>query len=310
MIKIITAINNPKIIDKIREEQGIEVISNDIIYQEGIFEILEKYKEIHYIIISEKIYGNLLIEELIEKINEKNKQIKIILQQNSNEKRTDNKHIYKIINEKTEIKNLIKILKNEKVEEKKQESQKIITILGTRGIGKSIFATILAKTIAKNEKILILDLNRNISAINRIKSKNRINKNIEIKTKEINFNGDYKYIIIDTYTLNRKIIENTDIYIFLLGGNIIEIKKAKKLLKLYTTKYRIKNIKLVINKYTEKSIDYEIIKNIFNEYKTIGKINYSQDYDLLINKKVKRIKKDIKREYNSIIKKIKSKDGK
>ena len=42
MIKIITAINNPKINEELNNEKDIQVIGKDILYKEGILEILEK----------------------------------------------------------------------------------------------------------------------------------------------------------------------------------------------------------------------------------------------------------------------------
>lgn len=305
MIKIITAVNNQKINEKLKEDKEIEIISNDIIYQEGIFEILEKYKEIDYIIISKKIYGNIQIEELIKTIKEKNKKIKIILLVD-NQERINSKGTYRVVDTNIDTKNLIKIIKNQKIEEKR-ENQKVITIIGTGGIGKSIFSIILAKTIEKTEKILIMDFNRNISSICEQKLKDKISKNIDIKTKPINIEKNYKYIIIDTNIITNKIIENTDIFIFLLGGNLIEIKKAKKQLRTYTNIINKDKIKLIVNKYTKNSIDYKVIKNIFSNYKVIGKIEYSKKYDVLINKKARTINKEIKKQYSPIIKQIKGK---
>lgn len=305
MIKIITAVNNQKINEKLKEDKEIEIISNDIIYQEGIFEILEKYKEIDYIIISKKIYGNIQIEELIKTIKEKNKKIKIILLVD-NQERINSKGTYRVVDTNIDTKNLIKIIKNQKIEEKR-ENQKVITIIGTGGIGKSIFSIILAKTIEKTEKILIMDFNRNISSICEQKLKDKISKNIDIKTKPINIEKNYKYIIIDTNIITNKIIENTDIFIFLLGGNLIEIKKAKKQLRTYTNIINKDKIKLIVNKYTKNSIDYKVIKNIFSNYKVIGKIEYSKKYDVLINKRARTINKEIKKQYSLIIKQIKGK---
>jgi len=301
MIKVITAMNNPKINIELNKIEEIKILAKDIIYQEGIFEILEKYKEIDYIIISEKIYGHLKIEELINKIKQKNNKIKVILFLENSEEKINNKKIYKIINKKIEINNLVKILKNENIEEVKQkENQKVITIIGTRGIGKSIFSIILATILSKNEKILLNDFSNTIYLIN-----NKINKNLDIKKEKNNYSENYKYIIIDTNFLNKEIIEKTNLFLFLLGGNLLEIKKAEKLLKIYSEKNKIKNVKLIINKYTDNCIDYEIIKNIFNNYKIIGKINYNEKYDLLINKKIKKINKEIKRDYIQLIKKMK-----
>ena len=63
MKKIITAINNPIINEKLKKEK-IEVIGKDIQYKEGILEILENNKEINFILIDEKLPGEIKNDEL------------------------------------------------------------------------------------------------------------------------------------------------------------------------------------------------------------------------------------------------------
>ncbi len=298
MIKIITAMNNPELNEKLKKEENIEILANDICYDDGIFEIIEKYKKIDFLLISKKIYTNNKIEEMINIIKEKNNKIKIILFVEKNYEKIINKNIYKIVDEKIELKNLIKIIKDENYIETK-ENKKIITILGTRGIGKTTFSLILAKTITKMEKILILTLN----AKSFIDYK-KINKNIYLNTRGVNFNQGYKYIFVETDIITKPILENTNLFIFLIGGNLIEIQKAKELLEIYSKK--IKNIKIIVNKYTEESLDMGILKNIFNDYEIIGKINYNAKYDLIANKKIRKINKEIRQDYNLIIRKIKN----
>ena len=46
--KVITAINNPILNDKLLNCKNIEVLKNDIQYKEGILEILELEKNIRY----------------------------------------------------------------------------------------------------------------------------------------------------------------------------------------------------------------------------------------------------------------------
>ena len=112
-------------------------------------------------------------------------------------------------------------------------------------------------------------------------------KNILEELKE-----NYDYIIIDNsaecfFEYTKNIIINSDINIFLFESNLIEIKEAKRLLEIY-------------NKYSVKD---KIIKNIFNEYKILGKINFNEKYNLLINKNYKQnklVKKEIKKEYEKI----------
>ena len=67
MKKVILAINNKKIIQKIKQNKEVEIINN-VQYREGILEILDKEKNISKIYIEEKIPGIISIEKLIEKI--------------------------------------------------------------------------------------------------------------------------------------------------------------------------------------------------------------------------------------------------
>ena len=46
MKNIITAINNPELNNEIKKEKNLKIINKDIIYKEGIIEILEEKKEI------------------------------------------------------------------------------------------------------------------------------------------------------------------------------------------------------------------------------------------------------------------------
>ena len=77
MKKIITAINNPIINEKLKKEK-INIIGKDIQYKEGILEILENNKEINLILINENLPGEIENEELISKIKKINKNIEII----------------------------------------------------------------------------------------------------------------------------------------------------------------------------------------------------------------------------------------
>lgn len=53
MKKVITALGNPILNEKLRKEENITVLANDIQYQEGIIEILEKEENIDFLILSE-----------------------------------------------------------------------------------------------------------------------------------------------------------------------------------------------------------------------------------------------------------------
>ena len=404
MKKIITALGNPNLSEKIKKYKNIEILTKDIQYQEGIFEVLEKEKNIDFLILSENLLGKNKIENLIKKIKEKNNKLKIILvMENKNENIENilyfngvNKIFYnneKIINiikyienkneeKNTEIKNELENLKKlliknniyledekeikennkEKVINKKikKENTKVISIAGTGGIGKSIITLNLASILKENnQKILIIDfdiLNKSLHTIlgvneyskkirNKLQKNNLINNKIDIKELIIKINKkvdlisginlifDSKYkissekikfiieelkeyydlIIIDTssecfldYTKN--ILKESDIILFLLEANLVEIKKAKNLLKIYNKNWKIneEKIKLIINKYNEESVDEKIIKNIFSEYKILGKIKFNKKYNNLINKNFEEniYTKNIKKDYKKITEKI------
>ena len=404
MKKIITALGNPNLSEKIKKYKNIEILTKDIQYQEGIFEVLEKEKNIDFLILSENLLGKNKIENLIKKIKEKNNKLKIILvMENKNENIENilyfngvNKIFYnneKIINiikyienkneeKNTEIKNELENLKQlliknniyledekeikennkEKVINKKikKENTKVISIAGTGGIGKSIITLNLASILKENnQKILIIDfdiLNKSLHTIlgvneyskkirNKLQKNNLINNKIDIKELIIKINKkvdlisginlifDSKYkissekikfiieelkeyydlIIIDTssecfldYTKN--ILKESDIILFLLEANLVEIKKAKNLLKIYNKNWKIneEKIKLIINKYNEESVDEKIIKNIFSEYKILGKIKFNKKYNNLINKNFEEniYTKNIKKDYKKITEKI------
>ena len=404
MKKIITALGNYLLNDKLLEQKEFQVISRDIQYQEGIFEIIEKNNNIDYLILSEILPGENNILELVEKIKEQDKYIKIIIILENKNEELENKLYLKNINKiyydnQIEIDEIINYLKNESknenekikdeieklkkiliennilieenklknnellktnIKENNTKNKKVISIAGTGGVGKSVVTLNLSNYFkSQKEKVLIIDfdiLNNSLHTLLGVseyskKIKNKIQKNDLIQNKinvkdliikinkkvdlisGINLLFDSKYkisnerinsiinelkiyydiIIIDTssecfldYTKN--ILNKSDNIIFLLESNLIEVKKANNLLKIYTETWKIKKekIDIIINKYNENSIDDKIIKNIFSEYKILGKIKLNKKYNILINKNYKEniINNDIKKEYKKISEKI------
>ena len=130
MKKVITAIGNPKLNEKLKQEENIEIIGTDIQYQEGIFELLEKEKDIQILIISEFIQGEIPIEKIITKIISINNNIKIIVilenKKEELEKRLLTKGVNKIIyNDEIEIQDLIYLVNQLENNESKKIKQEI-----------------------------------------------------------------------------------------------------------------------------------------------------------------------------------------
>lgn len=409
MKNIVTALGNPILNEKLLKEKDLRVLTKDIQYQDGIFEILEKKEEIDFLFLSELLPGENKIEKLVEKIKEKNHIIKIIVILENKKEELENilyaKGVIKIYyNNEVKIEEIISYIKNDntnenekiKIEienlkeiliknninlepkkeinnfseeetkikliktEKINKQGKIISVTGTGGVGKSIVTLNLANIIKESqEKILIIDfdiLNNSLHTILGVnkypqKIKNKLQKNDLINNK-ININDliikinkkvdlisginllfDSKYkissekiqdileelkrqyntIIIDTssecfFDYTKNIIRHSDLILFLLESNLIEIKKANNLLKIYQEKWKIEaeKINIIINKYNENAIDDSILKDIFSQYKIVGKIKFNKKYNILINKNFEgnSVTKNIKNEYKKITNKI------
>ncbi|NLC88379.1 MAG: AAA family ATPase, partial [Clostridiaceae bacterium] len=193
------------------------------------------------------------------------------------------------------------------------------TILGVNKYPQKIKNKLQKNDLIQNKlniKELIIKINKKVDLISGINL--LFDSKYKISSEKVKFILEelkeyYDYIIIDTssecfFDYTKNIINNSDNVLFLLEGNLIEIKKAKKLLEMYEENWNIKKekINLIINKYNEESIDDNIIKNIFSEYKILGKIKFNKKYNILINKnlKTKSINNDIKNEYEKITNKI------
>lgn len=135
MKKIITALGNENVNDKLKEYKNIKVIMRDIQYKEGIIEILEKQNEIDYIILSEILPGEIEIENLINKIKEINNKINIILilekeNEDLENKIKINKKINIFYNNQIKIKELAElIISKNNNEDLKKEIQKLNKII-------------------------------------------------------------------------------------------------------------------------------------------------------------------------------------
>lgn len=379
MKKIITALGNQVLNNELKKINEFEIVANDLQYKEAIIELLEINKNVNYIILSGILPGNITLTDLITKIKIINNNIEIILLLEKTEKEIEKKlKEQKIKNvlyiDNVKINDIIKILKNKKINNKTKIPQeenikneinrkikinnnikkqiktecKVISVLGSNGVGKSIYSVCMSNYLNnKKNKILIIDfdiLNNSIHTILGISKYNKkknnkkiindciinVDNNISVLTgeniikkykKNINYivklleilKEKYDYIIIDTsaecfFDINKTIINKSDINIFLLEANLLEITKATKLLEIYNKNWNIdeRKIKIVINKYNKNAISMNIIKKLFSDYEIIGKLEMSNIYNNIINKNNKIIFKNYKNnnEYKKINEKI------
>lgn len=303
MNKIVTAIGNKNINLKLKQEEKIEVIGEDIQYEDGILELLEKEININFLIISEEIVKKNKIINLIEEIKIINKYIKIILILENKDEELENilfgKGIYKIIyNNQMTITDLIKILN--KKDDEDELKKEIIN---------------LRKLIMENSQ------KNNLNKIN-----NKINLN--------NFKNKFTEKIYKIKnTEKNKIINNEIISISGpsgVGKSIISVNLAKALSykqdKILLMDFDILNNSLYtilgVKNYPqniEKNTDIGMMKNVdkinineFNVENFIIKINKKIDLisitDLLFYKerkvdiiKIEKIINKLKQKYNTII---------
>lgn len=301
MKKIITALGNEFINNELKKEKNINIILNDIQYKEGIIEILEEQSEIDHIILNNKLQGEIKIEDLIKQIYIINKNIKLIICIENNEKEIEEylkyKNIYKIIyldkNNEINIKKIIEIINNEnnnliKINEKNKNEIKKEKIKQKNINNKILSIKKLIKNIINNYLIKVLKINKiNSKKLfqNKIKNKTicitgppEVGKTIiSINLAKINIYKNNKILIIDTDFFNNSIslilgIKNNlkinnqkdiqnNINNIFEFFNIIKINKKMDLLILKKEKLQENNNLIFINKILEK---INSLKEIYN----------------------------------------------
>ena len=320
MKKVILAINNKKIIQKIKQNKEIEIINN-VQYREGILEILDKEKNISNIYIEEKIPGIISIEKLIEKIKIINKKINIIIFLEKEElekinklKKLEIKNIYiknkLIINEKKKINNN-KLLKNKKTnnklnnkikdkkiinkktKEKNIKNNKIIFIYGNKKTGKTTIANLILIYLLKlNKKILLININKKIeNNYLKIFSNYNIKEEKKIKNKNNNKNKIYKFEIKINSNMTFLPIINQKIIYSEIKSFLLKCSKKYDYILVdsgNTGNYKIKQIIMQTSNVKIKVIDPNTlgIKDIEGniEIKKVEKQNNNSSLHIIYNK--------------------------
>ena len=348
--KIITALGDNRLNHNLRENYSIEVIGNDIPYQDGVLDTLKGNSEIEILLLSESLIGEYDIKSFINQIFQVNKKLDIIFfmeRENENfQRQLEKKGISKFYIEdeydteeianqilETPVRNNFNIeveeLKNIITKTKKRnffKTSKVLAIAGNYGSGKSLITALLGKTSKKlGIKTIIIDfdiINSSINTIFRVKKyKNyedkgdiecfitHISSNLDVfcgidllftEENKINFEKvshliddlkeQYDLILIDssseTHLKFMKVVYATvDKILFLLEPNLLEIKKAERLLEIYVEDWEIsqRKIEILLNKVNVNSVDQDIIKEIFNRFNIVGNIRFSLKFTELAN---------------------------
>ena len=171
------------------------------------------------------------------------------------------------------------------------------TIMGVKNYDAKIKRKIKSNDLITNKNILnksILHTNLKIDllpAMNIILDPNYKLSNIKMKNIIDELKDIYDLIIIDTssdtfFDYTREMINCSNKAIFISGANILEVRKSERLLDIYNKDWNIENekINIVFNKCTKKSLDDNLLREIFNKYNILGKIQLSDYYDLVVNK--------------------------
>ena len=171
------------------------------------------------------------------------------------------------------------------------------TIMGIKNYDAKIKRKIKSNDLITNKNILnksILHTNLKIDllpAMNIILDPNYKLSNMKMRNIIEELKNIYDLIIIDTssetfFDYTREMINCSNKAIFISGANILEVRKSERLLDIYNKDWNIENekINIVFNKCTKKSLDDNLLREIFNKYNILGKIQLSDYYDLVVNK--------------------------
>lgn len=257
MKKVLLAINDKKLIKKIKENKNINLVNNNLQYREAILEILEKNKNIDFILINENLPGLISIEKLIKKIKIINNKINIIFFLEKYD--INKKNRLKVLNinniyydKKININKILNLINknNYKIENKinnnkikKNKKNKIITIMGKKKTGKTtIINLLLIYLLEKNKKILLINLNKKIenNYFDLIRKKYHKIKNSKNNFLNNNSNKKMKNIFS-----NLEIKINNNLIFLYNFQNIFQGNNSNSILE-YFNKYYIKKYDYIL----------------------------------------------------------------
>ena len=306
MKKIITAMGNPNLNQKLKKENIFEMMAEDIQYQEGILEFLEENNNIDFVILSELLPGNMEIKKLIEKIKLINQNIKIILFLEKKNEELENylyaKGIFKIFyHNQIEVKEIIELMQNNSknsTQEIKKEIDELKKLLLEKNKKENKMNLFFKNNIENNEKNN--EKNNAKNHKNKI-IKNNAEKNSKNQRKEIICVSGTSGVGKSIFSINlAKSFMNEQNKILIIDFDILN-NSLHTILGIKKYPEKIKN-KIKNNNLLSQIKIEELIIKINSKIDLISGINLLFDSKYQISSaKIKNILLKLKEKYNLII---------
>lgn len=286
IIKILVALNNKKIKDKLDLRYKDKVYNYDFVYKEDIISYIEKYNNNYIILTRLDLSGNMNYLEYIRKIKKINTKNRIIIIIDKLEKEIkeflfanevfniiegneiDMEVIYKQINTENKI-----VYKTVYKKSNNSDDKRKITVFGSNGSGKSFISSLMANSIAKKTKkrVVLVSFDDKNSCLDIINNINCFNFDIKHFFTGEDMNYDYisKSISQSNVCKNLWLI-NSDIK---LTDNRLKISKSQMQNLTFYLESRFDYVIFDLPNYTLNS-NYKILMDIVDEIIFVTSPNY------------------------------------
>ncbi len=286
IIKILVALNNKEIKDKLDLRYKDKVYNYDFVYKEDVISYIEKYNNNYIILTRLDLSGNMNYIEYIrklKKINTKNRIIIIIdkLEKDIKEflfanevfniiegNEIDMEVIYKQIN--TENKIVYKTVYKKTIN---SDDKRKITVFGCNGSGKSFISSLIANSIAKKTKrrVILVSFDDKNSCLDIINNINCFNFDIKqfFTGEEMNYDYISKCITQSSICKNLWFM-NSDIKLI---DNRLKLNKSQMQNLTFYLESRFDYVVFDLPNYTLNS-DYKILMDIANDIIFVTTPNY------------------------------------
>lgn len=286
IIKILVALNNKKIKDKLDLRYKDKVYNYDFVYKEDIISYIEKYNNNYIILTRLDLSGNMNYLEYIRKIKKINTKNRIIIIIDKLEKEIkeflfanevfniiegneiDMEVIYKQINTENKI-----VYKTVYKKTNNSDDKRKITVFGSNGSGKSFISSLMANSIAKKTKkrVVLVSFDDKNSCLDIINNINCFNFDIKHFFTGEDMNYDYISKSISQSNVCKNLwLMNSDIK---LTDNRLKISKSQMQNLTFYLESRFDYVIFDLPNYTLNS-NYKILMDIVDEIIFVTSPNY------------------------------------